>query len=271
MGEARPRSRRGRVLGFIFTSTQQILLSRLHTRSQAPESGCPPLPGESRAPPLRAKASRSLFVVLRDALQGGSLVEDRLFDRVYPTNIRRLSPLHWTPVKAAMRAAKLLAHRPGARLLDIGSGVGKFCIVAAATVRARVAGVEQRGHLVEISERAAVRFDIDVTFTRGTIASCDPAQVDGIYLFNPFAENLCPPEDQIDETVELSMLRFAREIEATRKFLRAASIGTHVVTYCGFGGEMPAGYERVLQERCGGMLELWVKTSERPRVRSETT
>lgn len=160
-----------------------------------------------------------------------------------------------------MRAARLLAERPGARLLDIGAGVGKFCIVAAASVDARVKGIEHRERLVEIGRSAASRFGVDVTFEHGTLAACDPEQVDGVYLFNPFAENLCSPDDHIDGTVELSERRFVRDIAATRKLLRAARLGTRVVTYCGFGGEMPPEYERVLDEG-RARLQLWVKTRE---------
>lgn len=201
---------------------------------------------------------------MRDALRGGALVDDRTFDGVYPFAVRLASPMHWTPVQAAVRASKLLAVRPGARILDVGSGVGKFCIVAAASVDARVAGVEQRGYLVDIGRRAASAFGVDVAFTKGTLEDCDPLDVDGVYLFNPFAENVCAPGDRIDDTVELSEARFVRDILAIQRFLRAARVGTRVVTYCGLGGAVPNGYVRQLAEACAGRVELWVKT--RPSV-----
>jgi predicted RNA methylase len=171
--------------------------------------------------------------------------------------------MHWTPVAAALAAARWLAARPGARLLDIGSGVGKFCIVAAAATRARVSGVEHRRHLVTIARDAAARFELDVRFERGTVVDCDPGKVDGVYLFNPFAENLCGSKDRIDATVELSMARFVRDVAATRDFLRAVRVGTRVVTYHGFGGEMPPGYVRIRRKPCDGTLSLWVKANPR--------
>jgi hypothetical protein len=160
-----------------------------------------------------------------------------------------------------MRAARLLADIPGRRLLDVGSGVGKFCIVAAASVRATVIGVEHRRHLVEIAEGAAARLGVEVTFISGTLDDCDPRDVDGVYLFNPFAENLSPPEDHLDESVELSEERFWRDIESMERFLRSAPVGTRVVTYCGWGGAMPAEYHLALREARAGTLELWVKMS----------
>ena len=238
-------------------------------RSQAPESGPHPYlrdADRSPEPPIGSAALPSRqFSSIRGRLQSGERVADRVFDDVYPLWVRRASSLHWTPVALAVRAAGLLADRPNARLLDIGSGVGKFCIVAAAAVAAHVRGIEHRPHLVEIAEGAAARVGVDVTFRRGTLADCDPRDVDGIYLYNPFTENICSSSDQIDGMVELSEARYLRDIEATEAFLRAARLGTRVVTYCGFGGDMPPEYLRLVSERHGGTLELWVKTEGRKR------
>jgi predicted RNA methylase len=195
------------------------------------------------------------------------LIEDGVFDAIYPEDVRRLSPTHWTPVEAAVRAAQLLTRSPGARILDVGSGVGKFCIIAAAAVEASVSGVEQRGRLVDIAKGAAAVLGVDVRFTHGTLADCDPAQVDGVYFFNPFAENHCLPSDRIDDAVELSESRRLRDVAQARDFLRAAHVGTRVVTYCGFGGELPDDYECISRERRAGILELWVKAHAPKRAR----
>jgi SAM-dependent methyltransferase len=194
------------------------------------------------------------------ALRTGQRVIDRDLDEVFPLEARRASKVHWTPVAVAAHAARLLADRPGATILDVGSGVGKFCLVAAATVRARIRGIEQRAHLVEIARRAAVKLEVDVEFIHGTLDSQDPRHVDGIYLFNPFAENLSPMRDRIDDSVELTPQRYRRDVEATERFLRGARMGTRVVTYCGFGGTMPDDYVLSVREWHGSSLELWVKT-----------
>jgi len=202
---------------------------------------------------------------IRDTLRSGTLVDDRLFDDVYPLHIRKASSVHWTPVEVAVRASKLLAVEPGATLLDVGSGVGKFCIVAAAAVDARVRGIEQRPHLVEIAERAAARVGVDVTFTTGVFSPADAEGVDGFYLFNPFAENVCSSADSIDVTVERSVARFERDIALAEDLFREARLGARVVTYCGFGGRLPAGYTLATRERCAGMIELWVKSARAGR------
>lgn len=217
-------------------------------------------PGPGRPPePLSGDRNAPNLATIREALRSGELVDDRAFDSVYPPHIRRASRVHWTPVEVAIRAASLLADRPARRVLDIGSGVGKFCIVAAASRAASFTGVEQRPHLVDIAEAAAVRMGVEVDFKVGTLDDCDPCAVDGVYLFNPFAENLSPAEDHLDEQVELSESRFWRDLERTERFLARTAVGTRVVTYCGWGGVMPPAYRLALRESCAGTLDLWVK------------
>mgnify|MGYP000969840975 CR=1 FL=1 len=70
--------------------------------------------------------------------------EDDRFDLAYPPEIRAKSKAHWTPVSIARRAAEFLVREPGTRVLDIGCGPGKFCIVGALGTEGRFTGIEQR-------------------------------------------------------------------------------------------------------------------------------
>jgi SAM-dependent methyltransferase len=202
------------------------------------------------------------FARIASRLRRGALVADRVFDEVFPLAARSPSRVYWTPVEVAVRAAKLLDDGPGSTILDIGAGVGKFCIVAAAAVRAQVRGIEHRPHLVEIAREAAAKIGVSPSFAHGTLEEQDPSRIDAIYMFNPFAENLCPRVDRLDATVELSEDKFWRDIRATERFLTSTRVGTRVAIYCGFGGNMPEGYVLTVRERCGGPLELWVKEYE---------
>lgn len=221
--------------------------------------------GIERARPPRPRMARVCstpdFTATGRALGRGQLVVDRVFDEIYPSTVRRASSIHWTPVDVAMRVTKLLAVEPNATILDVGAGVGKFCIVAAALVPGlRVRGVEHRAHFVDVAREAATKVGVSVDFDHGTLDAQDPAKVDGVYLFNPFAENLSAIEDRLDDSVELNEDRYWKDVEITERFLRAARTGTRVVTYCGWGGSMPPEYELVRREARAGNIELWIKS-----------
>jgi SAM-dependent methyltransferase len=201
------------------------------------------------------------------ALRSGQLVDDRVFDEVFPREAQARSSLYWTPVEVAVRAANLLADRSGATILDVGSGIGKFCIVAAAAVNADVRGLEHRPHFIEVAREAAAKIGVTPTFHGGSIDEEDAAAIDGFYFFNPFGENLCSARDRLDGTVELNEDRFWSDVAATSRLLARARVGARVVTYCGFGGDMPAGFVRAMGERCaGGRLELWIKQAPTAKV-----
>lgn len=211
---------------------------------------------------IREAGESCAFPALVDALRRGEPVFDRVFDDVFPLEARRASSVHWTPVDVAVRAARLLTQGVAAPVvLDVGSGIGKFCTIAAATVNATILGVEHRRHFVEIARAAASKLGVAVDFAHGTIDDHDLSAVNGVYMFNPFAENLATKGDHLDETVELNESVYWRDIASVVRFLERAQLDTRVVTYCGFGGKMPSDYELVLREAAAGKLELWRKTS----------
>ena len=198
------------------------------------------------------------------ALRTGHRVLDREFDAIYPEHVRQLSDRYWTPVDVARSAAALLTGAGASRVLDIGSGVGKFCLIGALTTGATFYGIEHRKHLVEIGIDILKRCEV----RRVVLRHCMLEEVrwqnfDAIYLFNPFEENLVHRSQQIDQSVVLCSARFEQDVSRIEETLRAARIGIRVVTYHGFGGWIPESYELVEERPCGmSQLHLWVKTRE---------
>jgi SAM-dependent methyltransferase len=192
-------------------------------------------------------------------LRGGMELSDLSFDRIYPAWARQLSELHWTPVDVARRAAKLLGFPASNRVLDIGSGVGKFCLIGAITTRATFVGIELRKNLVEVARHTAERCGATrAQFYHGNMVNLDWSEFDGFYLFNPFYEHLVGHERPIGRVVERSPELFRRYVDATCAKLSAARTGTRVVTYNGFGGLMPDGYRLLLREPAGtDHIEVW--------------
>ena len=157
------------------------------------------------------------------ALRRGELVYDRVFDDVFPWQERRASSVHWTPVEVAVRAARLLSEGVADPvILDVGAGIGKFCTIAAATVEGTICGVEHRKRFVEIARAAAARLGVTVDFAHGTVDDHDLSAVNGVYMFNPFGENLAAREDHLDESVVLNKDVFWRDVAAAERFLERA-------------------------------------------------
>jgi hypothetical protein len=207
--------------------------------------------------PTRDGARRAM---LRD-LAAGRAVMDLAFDRLYPVRIRKLSARFWTPVSVARRAARLFAAHGARRVLDMGAGVGKFCIVAALTTDLELTGVEHREGLVHVASELIELFSIPrVKLLHGTIDDVDLDAYDGFYLFNPFEEAGFEPSHWIDRTAPLSPERAERDVAIVEAFLARARRGTCVVTFHGFGGAMPEGWIYLAEETRGtAFLRLWVR------------
>jgi SAM-dependent methyltransferase len=186
---------------------------------------------------------------------------DAEFDSFYEDKIRDLSRQHWTPVQIASRAARLLTQAGATRVLDVGSGVGKFCIVGALATTADFVGVERRGYLVDIARSAAIHHRARrATFVHANIDAFSFDGFSGIYLYNPFHEQISDSLVQIDDAVERSRLAYRHFVGRTIENLAALAAPVAVVTFNGFGGNMPKEYAFIRDEPAGtDRLELWIK------------
>jgi hypothetical protein len=68
---------------------------------------------------------------LAAAWRAGEEARDEDFDQFMPHEDQRVSASYWTPMPVAMIAAQWLDYFGAHSVVDVGSGVGKFCIVAA--------------------------------------------------------------------------------------------------------------------------------------------
>jgi SAM-dependent methyltransferase len=190
-------------------------------------------------------------------------MDDDAFDALLSEHARRASDTYWTPAPVARRAAAWIAEANATRVLDVGSGAGKFCLLAAlASPSLRVTGVEQRVHFVTEAARLARELGIAdrVDFVHGTLPDVEAARFDALYLYNPFSEHLFPTEARLDASVELSAERMARDVRALERVLDAMAVGAVLVTYHGFRGAIPDTFDLVRWEEIGDcMLRAWVK------------
>lgn len=187
---------------------------------------------------------------------------DEAFDNLLPPWARTLSVTHWTPAAVARRAAQWMVVRPGAPILDVGSGVGKFCILGALSTVGCFTGVEQRPRLVELARQLVDRAAVPrCRFIQADAAEVEWGAYEGIYLYNPFAERILNDSRQ-DDDIAYAPDEFRRYVLWVEQAIAALPSHARVVTYHGFGGRMPRGWRRERVSAYGpNKLELWTKTA----------
>lgn len=187
------------------------------------------------------------------------LASDLNFNSLYPDAIREAADKHWTRIEVAKKAAEFLAISSEAKVLDIGSGAGKFCIVAAHEYpKTHFFGVEQRQNLVDISNGLAKEFNLhNVSFICDNICNIDFKKFDHFYFYNSFYENV-PGTQKIDYAIKYSEDLYNFYNRYLYKQLNKKQAGTRLVTYHSFGSEIPPGYQ-VVQTDYSDFLKFWIK------------
>jgi hypothetical protein len=133
----------------------------------------------------------ALCSVVKRRLADGSQLPDIAFDLLYRTKYRRVSDMFWTPVAVAKRAVSWLPSEKSLKILDVGCGIGKFCLIGALSSRHRTFGIESRNHLFQESRRVGRLFPgAPVSLKLGNAFHYDWAPFDALYLFNPFVQLL---------------------------------------------------------------------------------
>lgn len=197
----------------------------------------------SDAPPSverrRFRTPRSIAV----ALQASRQIADDEFDQFFAARYRETLRAESTPVSVATRAAKMLTGDGVRRVLDLGSGVGKFCTIGALATPGWFVGVERDPHFVVAARSAAGRFGCRrVEFLCEDAAFAFMAAFDAIYVF---------PDKRACGARPLSMLVLTR--------LRLMGRGTRLVTYG--PRENPAGWQLVQEDDLlGNRLACFEKT-----------
>lgn len=202
---------------------------------------------------------------IEGVLRNGGWVEDRYFDRLLPDALRAKSESFWSSVHVAQTAARWLEAAGARQVLDVGAGVGKFCVVASLTTGRRTWGLERRGPLVAEARKLAQALRADVVMEEGDLRVVEPQRFDAFYFYNPFAEHLVDKYERIDDTLVCSVDEYLRDARTVERWLRAAKVGTVMVTHNGLGGRIPCTWRCEKEQRCGGNpLRLWVKHDDDP-------
>ncbi|WP_074417794.1 methyltransferase domain-containing protein [Hydrotalea sp. AMD] len=184
---------------------------------------------------------------------------DAAFHQLYPKEIQLLAKKHWTPIEVARIAADFLVSQKNEKILDIGSGAGKFCIVAGYyKPDAFFYGVEQRKSLIEVAEAAKLKLGItNAFFIEGNFTQLNFNDYHHFYFYNAFFENIAGT-DKIDESIDYSLELYNYYNRYLYKQLETKPAGTKLVTFHSLENEVPRNYTLV-DARMDNLLKCWIK------------
>ena len=184
---------------------------------------------------------------------------DIKFHQLYPPFIQELAGMHWTPLKIARKVVQFLAPDECVKILDIGSGVGKFCL-AAAHYRpyAQIYGIEQRESLVEYANEAKNILGLsNVFFHYGNFTQLNLKLYNHFYLYNPFFENI-DRTLRIDNNILYSESLYNYYNQYLYNQLEEMTTGTRVASYCSWDEEIPPGYH-LIDTDFQYLVKFWIK------------
>ena len=119
-------------------------------------------------------------------------ISDEKFDTIYPESIQKLAFDHFTPVEVAQTAAQFLVRNAQTKVLDIGSGAGKFCFVGAICTEGQFTGVELREDLHLVANQIAKKHQLaNVTFLHSNITQIDFSEYQAFYFYNSWRGRVC--------------------------------------------------------------------------------
>jgi len=184
---------------------------------------------------------------------------NEVFDNLFPDFNSSLMKRHWTPLEVAKKAAQFLAAEKNVRILDIGSGVGKFCLAAANYMPlAFYTGIEQRGNLVEQAIQAKEILGLkNVDLLHGNFSTINFKNYDHFYFFNSFYENFSFSEN-MDNQFEYSKELYEQYTYLLKEKLDSKPSGTRLATFHSTEEEIPRDY-LVVGTEMKNTLKFWVK------------
>lgn len=184
---------------------------------------------------------------------------DKKFNSLYPPYIQKVARKHFTQLGVAQMAAEFLANGEAVKILDIGSGAGKFCLAAAYyQPKAQYYGIELRENMADNAEilRNKLGFN-NVTFMKGSFEDVDFTQYNHFYFYNSFYENIVDVH-RIDESLPFSREQYNTYNAALFKKLEQMPAGTRLVTFHITQQELPP-FFKVTREEVEGYLKFCVK------------
>lgn len=181
------------------------------------------------------------------------------FVAALPEHLRAADEVHFTPAWVIELVAEWLRGLELSKVLDIGSGVGKFCVLGAMQLPdVQFVGVERRVELHSVAQGFQRDWpELKLEFILADVLDIDLSAYRVLYLYNPFYEHVAD-EAALNQEFELYESAFEQYQNALRKRLQTLPLGTIVIAYHGEQNELPYTYE-LHKQSANGLLKMWVK------------
>ena len=189
------------------------------------------------------------------------------FDLLLTKENRKLSATFWTPEEVVQTAIDWLKLDAESKVLDIGSGVGKFCLLAAEKSEANFTGIEIRKHLVEEAKRLQDILQINnCKFIHSDIKEIDFQQFNTFFYYNSFCEHLAINEI-IDSTIELKESLQRRYEDFLFQQFENLAPDSKIITYFSGNLALPSNFELIKLNK-DNTLALW-SNQQKPKLHTQ--
>lgn len=183
---------------------------------------------------------------------------EKNFSQLLPEYLQKASRVYFTPIHVARKAAQLLTETGEKNILDIGAGIGKFCIVGAKHSESYFYRIEYRPSLAKLANELITHYEIEnAAVLECSVMDIEFQNYDAFYLYNPFYENLVS-SNRLNNEVLLCGSLYRTYLKYTETQLDMTKPGTRLLTYHGNNFEIPDSFEK-LKESEDGLLKLWIR------------
>jgi SAM-dependent methyltransferase len=195
-----------------------------------------------------------------EKLKKVKMISDDEFDSIYPVKFQKLSERHWTPIRIATIVSDFLCYEKGLKILDIGSGVGKFCLIGSSLKsECDFYGVDFRKKFIDLSDNLKNTYRIkNVHFINKDILNFSLTDYNCIYFYNSFQERI-DDTAVIDHQSELSFNLYRECAKYFFNQLMKMPIGTRLATYHTADFFVPGNY-RLVETSLDKKLKLYIKS-----------
>ncbi len=153
-----------------------------------------------------------------------------------------------------------MASNKATKVLDIGAGAGKFCMIGSASTSGNFTGVEYRKSLYDLAIEIKKKYKLrNSSFLNKNIVNIDFKKFEAFYFFNSFYENVAPFE-RVTTEKEPSDNLYYEYSSYVKQELERMPIGTRLATYHSGSSITPSSYTLINSE-FEEKLKLWEKTS----------